>query len=145
VRLNPVNFPRAETEGYFETSPQSRFYNCIAWAAGDNTRPWWPNSQMAHWPKDVPSKVTVYAFLCLFRSLDYENCQNGSLEKGFEKVAIYALNNVVKHAAIQLSNGHWSSKIGIDNIDVEHVTLEALEGPQYGKVVRFLRRPIKKS
>ena len=42
-----------------------------------------------------------------------------SLEPGFEKVALYALGGVPKHAARQLSSGRWSSKLG-DLEDVEH-------------------------
>lgn len=142
MSLDQVNFPNAEDEGYNETSPDTKVYNCIAYAAGDTDRNWWPNSAPnGYWPKDVPNKTTVYAFLKCFRSLGYESCDDGEVEEGFEKVAIYALNNVVKHAALQLQNGHWTSKIGWD-IDIEHCTLQALVGPFYGEVVRFLKRAV---
>ena len=140
--LNPENFPNAEAEGYTEISPRSRFYNCIAWAVGEDFRPWWPNSKMAYWPDDVPSRGTVFAFLRLFKNLGYESCSDGSNEEGYEKIAVYALNQGVTHAARQLPNGHWTSKIGIENIDIEHNTIEALEGPFYGRAVRYLRREV---
>ena len=130
MSLNPDRFPNAKTEGYTDRSPKCKFYNCIAWAAGEILRPWWPNSNMAYWPDNVPSRVTVFAFLRLFRSLGYESCPDDSYEEGYEKIAIYALNQDVKHAARQLPNGHWTSKIG-SNIDIEHNTIEALEGPFY--------------
>ena len=139
--LDPVSFPHAEDEGCDETSPKTRVYNCIAHAAGDSKRFWWPHPD-AYWPKDIPLKTTVYAFLKLYRSLGYETCDDAKLEVGNEKVAIYALNYVVQHAALQLQNGHWTSKIGA-NIDVEHDTLKALDGPLYGSPVKFLKRPIK--
>ena len=89
----------------------------------------------------IPERETVYAFLSLYRSLGYENCPDGLFEAAYEKVAIYALNNVVKHTARQLSNGNWTSKVG-QNIDIEHSTLAALEGPKYGSVVRYLKRAL---
>lgn len=139
--LNPQNFPNAEIEGCTKSSEQSRFYNCIAWASEEDGRHWWPNSTMAYWPEDVPAKTTVNAFLRLFEKQGYKKCADGSHEKGCEKVAIYALKFVVTHAARQLPNGRWTSKIGIENIDIEHNSTEALEGPFYGEVVRYLMRP----
>ena len=138
--LNPKNFPLAESEGYVETSPGTRLYNCIAYAAGDLKRNWWPNSApLGYWPKDVPQRETIFAFLKLFQNLDYVKCKEESLENGFEKIAIYALNQKVTHAARQLPDGNWTSKIG-GNIDVAHTTLKTLEGPVYGEAVRFLKR-----
>jgi hypothetical protein len=46
------------------------------------------------------------------------------------------------HAAKQMESGKWSSKLG-DWEDVEHATLEALEGDFYGKVAQILKRPVK--
>ena len=140
--LDPKKFPNAESEGYKKTSEVSSFYNCIAWASGEAGRHWWPNSNMAYWPEDVPAKTTVNAFLKLFKKQGYANCADGSHEEGFEKVAIYALSFVVKHAARQLPNGGWTSKIGIGDLDIEHNSIEAIEGPHYGEVVRFLKRPV---
>ena len=37
------SFPNLKADGYQVTSPQSLEYNCIAWAAGDNTQWWWPD------------------------------------------------------------------------------------------------------
>ncbi|MCY3769465.1 MAG: hypothetical protein OXG56_08895 [Gammaproteobacteria bacterium] len=96
---------------------------------------------MAYWPKNVPGQETVCAFIELSKSLRYTTCTDGLVEDGFEKIAIYALNTKVKHVARQLSNGNWVSKVG-QNIDIEHETVEILEGPVYGKVVQYLKRPI---
>jgi hypothetical protein len=38
-----------------------------------------------------------------------------------------------------LASGTWSSKLGVSE-DIEHATLEGLEGVIYGKVVRILKR-----
>lgn len=138
---NRANFPNLTARNYTETSPRDRQYNCIAWAAGDNGA-WWEPDPMGQyfWPFGIPRRQTISAYIQAFESRGYVTCQNGSLEAGFEKVAIYALNNVPQHAARQLPNGLWTSKCG-QNIDMDH-TLDALEGPYYGRPVRFLKRQI---
>ena len=138
--VSSTNFPNAASEGYLDKSCKTPMYNCIAWAVGESHRSWWPNSEPdGYWPPGIPAKTTVYAFLTLFRSRGYTSCANGDHETTFEKVAIYALDNVVKHAARQLPNGDWTSKIG-NSVDIEHSTLRTLEGPFYGTVVRYLKR-----
>jgi hypothetical protein len=62
------------------------------------------------------------------------------VEFGWEKVAIYATDEGPAHAARQLENSRWTSKLGPDD-DIEH-TLEGLCSPLYGSVVQFLRRPV---
>ena len=63
-----------------------------------------------------------------------------ALEAGYEKVALYALAGVPKHAARQLPGGGWTSKLG-ELDDIEH-TLEGLVGSWYGNVVQILKRPV---
>jgi hypothetical protein len=66
--------------------------------------------------------------------------ENGELERGYEKVAIFVdPNNEPTHAARQLPNGMWTSKLGVWK-DVEHAKLASIEGGDYGKVVKYLRR-----
>jgi hypothetical protein len=36
-------FPRLSESTFAVTSPPDRFYNCIAWAAGDTEHLWWPD------------------------------------------------------------------------------------------------------
>lgn len=43
--------------------------------------------------------------------------------------------------ARQLPNGNWTSKLGTLE-DIEHRALSAVEGNDYGNVVRILRRPL---
>lgn len=141
LKLDPENFPNS-LEGCTVKSPEDPAYNCIAFAAGETKRFWWPNKETMYWPDGIPAKETVNSFLKLFQSLGYKNCRDGSHEIGFEKVAIYALNNKVKHVARQLPDGAWVSKLGSD-VDIEHETVKNLEGPFYGEVARFLKRPLK--
>ena len=71
-------------------------------------------------------------------------CSDGTPEDGFEKIAIYATgpsNTKPSHAARQLANGKWTSKLGQVE-DIEHDTVTAIEGPLYGLVVRYLKRQL---
>jgi hypothetical protein len=133
------DFPNFAATGGQVVSPANHRFNCIAWAAGDDTDWWWPGHPGGHWPEGVPALETVAAFIQAFATLGYTPCAMGDLEEGLEKVALYAEAGIVRHAARQLPTGRWTSKLG-PNVDVEHV-LEGLEGPLYGTVSQFLQRP----
>ena len=127
------------------TSPRKNRYNCIAWAAGSDTRWWWPSGK-GFWPYGIPREETLPAFLAAFATLGYEECQDGAVEEGYEKIALYARHNealdlVPTHAARQLCNGRWTSKLGTQE-DIEHLNVEDVNGPAYGSVVRYMRRGI---
>lgn len=63
------------------------------------------------------------------------------LEEGLVKVAIYAdEEDIPQHAARQLADGRWVSKLG-DLEDIEHTTLDALEEGVVGRVRLYLQRP----
>ena len=66
------------------------------------------------------------------------SCDDGGLEPGHEKVALYVLDGKPTHAARQLPDGAWTSKLG-RQIDIAH-TVCALEGPAYGQIAVFLKR-----
>ena len=136
----PQLFPNSRQEPFDLTSSETKSYNCIAWAYEDNTRWYWPDpSTIYFWPPGVPREETLAAFIILFESIGYTQCENGDLEDGYLKVAVYTNNlGIPTHAARQLSNGLWTSKLG-DKIDVSH-TLLSMEGGVYGNVVAFLRR-----
>lgn len=136
-------------KGSFEiTSEWTAVYNCIAFAAGEVHRKWWPvplkyARKDVYWPKKVPPKESVQSFVKAFQTLRYELCENGNLEEGFEKVAVYAKGkNSPTHAARQLPNGRWTSKLGSKE-DISHDTLHGVEGKIYGTVRRYMRRPLK--
>ncbi len=131
-------FPNLKNTYYQITSPQTRKYNCIAWAASDQKEWWWP-IHSGYWPEGAPRENTVRAFIIAYGLLGYSICDNGELEIGFEKIALYTINGVPSHAARQLDNGNWTSKLGPLE-DIEH-TLEGLIGDMYGVVTQFLKRP----
>src|SRR6266487_89857 len=112
------DFPNLSDSDYIETSPKTRKYNCIAWAAGDTSRKWWPDPRgIGYWPPSIPRETTVGAFICAYGTLGYTPCADGSYEPGFQKVALFAEKDedgerTPTHAAVQLENGHWSSKLG---------------------------------
>lgn len=137
-------FPGLRVSAYRVTSPVSRQYNCIAWAAGDPKRWWWPDrdpdNDTVFWPSGVPMNETVEAFVAAFATLGYRVCANEGLEPGIEKVALFAVGVVATHASRQLSNGRWTSKLGLSE-DIEH-DLHAIAGDVYGAVVRILARPM---
>lgn len=133
-------FPRLEEEGFSEESPASPRYNCIAWAAEVTHQFWWPRATPFFWPPGVPQTETVDAFFQAFETLGYLRCPDGLLEPGFSKIAFYAIDGRPTHAARQLPDGSWTSKLG-RHIDIIHRTLTGLEGPAYGNVVGYMKRP----
>jgi len=135
-------FPALLNSGYGITSPAEKDYNCIAWAAGDATAWWEPDPQyICFWPANIPRVYTLEAFVKAFETLGFAQCQDARCEDGFEKVTIYVSSDgIPTHAARQLSSGMWTSKLG-NSEDIEHRSLEVLEGSIYGAVAIVLKRP----
>lgn len=129
-------FPGLAETPFEITSPYDENHNCIAWAAGEQNFWWWPGR---FWPKEVPPAETRLAFIKAFATKGYEQCAGSELEDGFEKVCLYEKLGRPKHAARQLPDGRWTSKLGMEH-DILH-QLEGLSGKQYGKPALFMRRP----
>lgn len=135
--------PRLPQSTYRQTSPRTKRYNCIAWAAGDSTRWWWPPHPLvggSHWPDGLPGDVTLENFERAYETLGYRRCHGPELEDGLEKVAVYALNGTPTHAARQLASGRWTSKCG-ESFDIEHPLAEDVGGGVYGEVAFYMSRP----
>ena len=64
-------------------------------------------------------------FIDVFAMYEYYPCLSAQLESGYEKIALYIKDGVPEHAARQLPNGAWTSKLG-QLMDIEHVTLSDL-------------------
>ena len=122
---------------YTITSECTAEYNCIAWAAGDDSR-WWQHHPGYHWP--AQRSPLVSSLVGVFESLGFAVCDNGEIESGFDKVAIYADRGMWSHAARQLESGKWTSKLGPDE-DIEHDNAECLGG-LYGAVYCYMKRPM---
>lgn len=133
-------FPRLRGTAYRITSPASDVYNFIAWAAGDTEHWWWPGDPArTYWPLGAPRQETLEAFREAFAILGYVVCEQADLEPGFGKIALFAdTDGTPTHAARQLPDGTWTSKLGLSE-DIQHA-LEDLAGAVYGAVVQILKR-----
>jgi hypothetical protein len=121
------------------TSPASVDYNCIAWCAEDTER--WRQPGV-YWPTrtdagDYGLGVLVEAF----RSLGFEECEDGAFDADYDKVAVYGGTLFYTHAARQLPDGKWTSKLGRSE-DIEHETPDDVAGGVYGEVHQYMRRAI---
>lgn len=140
-RLEEV-FPKLVDTDYEKTSCADAMYNCIAWAAEDTSRPWWPDAsrEYAYWPIAV-FDTSVATFELAFSTLGYQSCGlDDTIERGFRKVAIFAADGKVQHMARQLPGGEWTSKCGKGE-DIRH-PLTTLESDTYGRVAIILRRRV---
>ncbi len=135
-------FPKLTKFNYEKTSSETTLYNCVAWAMDDNSRWWEPATGTPgyYWPGGN-AVWTVEGYANVFRMyLGFTDCENGAYEEGFVKIAIYGTPKEFNHVARLLPSGKWASKLGRD-IDIEHDTLEVLEGLEYGSIMRFMKRP----
>ncbi len=143
VELIELIFPALVGREYRVTSPEDDQYNCIGWAAGDTNRWWWPRKEEPpgknYWPAGIPRAETLETFRDAFATIGHVVCNDDRVEVGYEKIALFALQGVPKHASRQLSNGRWTSKLG-PNVDIEH-ELHDLTGIVYGSVVMVMKRP----
>jgi hypothetical protein len=134
-------FPRLTTTPFEITSARDTHYNCIAWAAGDTRRWWWPGeTPFSYWPAGVERVESIASFVEAFATLGYELSSSGVLNPDFEKVAIFASSDgIPTHMARQLTNGAWTSKLGTLE-DITHIDVSGVAGTDYGEVVAFLQR-----
>ena len=139
------DFPNLTPKTSQITSPTAVTYNCLAWAAGENFRNWWPDPlYIGYWPPNVPRRETLHAFVLAYGVLGYRPCADGALEAEVEKIALYGKGapgaETPTHAALQLASGQWTSKIG-GLEDIVHSTPDAVIGPCYGRLLCYLARP----
>ena len=76
----------------------------------------------------------------VFTGLGISVCSTDEKEPGYDKVALYARHGRWTHAARQLEDGQWTSKLGPDE-DVTHSSPKSLTGELYGEVHCIMRRP----
>src|SRR5690242_6289443 len=74
-----IAFPNLLSTGFQVTSTATTDYNCIAWAAGDDTW-WWPDgSGFGYWPPQSQREETLDAFIAAYNAVGYEPCADGLL------------------------------------------------------------------
>lgn len=131
-------FENLEADEYRETSPRNPDYNCIAWAAGDDSK-WWDALPGYYWPDGTKRSFSVDGLIKAYAAHGFVSCNDASMEAGFEKIAIYGDRRGYQHAARQLPNGKWTSKLGKLQ-DIEHNLAESLEGDEYGEIRQIMKR-----
>lgn len=132
-------FPGLDPARLRITSPETSQYNCIAYAAGDTTRFWWPDAgRFFYWPRGVVRSESFPAFQAAYESVGFTLTNDYNLMPGVEKIAIFHKGLLPIHAAKQNSDGLWSSKLG-HSFDIQH-DLEGMQGEEYGKVAFYMER-----
>ena len=135
-----AQFPDLAAAGYAIVGVSSGEYNCIAYAAGETDR-WWSHEENArcYWPAPAHRTPSIASLVAVFDALGYEPAADDSVESGYVKVALYQRNGEWMHAARQMPNGHWRSKLGPGPL-IEHDTPADLAGELYGIVHCIMRR-----
>jgi hypothetical protein len=122
---------------YKKTSEPDEFNNCIAYAAGVFDE-WWQHTPGYKW--HAFRSESIESLVALFANLGYERCDSGEVETGYEKVVLYERGRLWTHAARQLPDGKWTSKLGPDE-DIRHDSADCICGAKYGTVYCYMRRP----
>jgi hypothetical protein len=142
-------FPKLLPSEYRRISKAAPRYNCMAFANGDK-RHWWEPERHGggfRWPDTVSKKSTVEAHAEVFEQDGFTRTTSRSHDPEFEKVAIYADSNGAFSHVTKSDGRVWKSKLGKGQ-DIEHPSLDVLEGNQYDEygtvVVLLQRRMIKK-
>ena len=144
-------FPKLSHDNGFKVSSKATpVYNCIAWAYKLDNRWMWPNTGeysfldgVHYWPSDEILDCDVSNFIEAFKLKGYECCDNSCFEPEYrnkQKIALYVKPGTTEctHAARELSNGCWTSKLGND-CDIQHGTPDTIENDGYGKVHCFMK------
>jgi hypothetical protein len=134
--------PQLRGSDYEPQSVRNVAYNCFAWAAREFETWMEPpgTASWAFWPADLPTWDTLENYVRAFAQREFAECLDGSLESGYEKIALFVdEGGAPLHAARQLESGRWTSKLG-KGIDIEH-QLATIDGsPAIGRVAVFMKR-----
>jgi hypothetical protein len=123
---------------YDVTSEPTDAYNCIAFAAGDESSWWDPiEDEDYYWPEGAPRRYTLDAYVRAFELTGFTACEDDALEEGYDKIAVYVGEDGSVHAARQIDGLYWKSKLGRLH-DIKH-PLNALVG-HYGAVRVLMRK-----
>jgi hypothetical protein len=138
--------PTLARDGYRITSPSNDQYNCVAWVGRSQSAWWEPALAIGTWFRKVDESELdegdMDEYIALFEFWGYKRCQEGSLETGVEKIAVFGSEQDFDHVAYQRPDGDWSSKLGPLN-DIRHPCVESLVGKggmEYRPIVVFMSR-----
>ncbi len=128
-------------------------YNCFAWAAHHRDVFWSPlpidrrpfqrpDGVSLDWPFDAAEDTKLSTMISIYSNYGYEVCNDGLLEEGYRKIALYGTSDCITHAARQLvtdkERGKWTSKLG-QWFQITHGDPTTIEGNEYGPVIQYLR------
>lgn len=131
-------FPGLREGAFRITSPETQAYNCLAWAGGVDSSKWYPDPwDLYYWP-EADGEDSLEGWVRAYGALGFDRCEDGAMEAGYTKVAIYGFEDAPLHIARQLPSGLWTSKLG-DGEDIEH-ELSGLIGEKYGEILIYMRR-----
>ena len=110
---------------YQVLAPATAAYNCISWSIGVTDHWEWPGDTEAVFD----NLYSQYGYVRVF-GLNYE------VQPGIDKVVLYGTQNPdgsikATHAARQLPDGSWSSKLG-QGLLIRHAMPDDLDGSDYG-------------
>lgn len=152
-----LKFPKLKGDSDFKVIKKScPDYNCFAWAAHHDDVFWTPLPEdkrpllfdgiSYNWPYESTDDTQLTTMVRLYGKLGYEECQDGSIEDGFRKIALYGTNDAVTHAARQLVSpkvrGKWTSKLG-SWFCIQHGDASTIEGDDYGQVIKYMKMPFR--
>jgi hypothetical protein len=138
--MHGLNLPNLTRGNHTVTSGMTPEYNCVSHAIYEDLISLWPDDDN-RWPISVECSETIEAFVKLFSQMAFKEVPliESNAVAGYEKIAIFAVDEVPTHVARQLDNGRWTSKLGT-LADIDHADLRCLENGEYGIVVRVMRR-----
>ena len=140
-------FPKLRPGLYRLKSPRDPQYNCFAFAANDTQHIWeytGPGRLGGYfWPAEIRGD-SLADYLRVYELLGFQVCDTADLEPDIVKIAIYVDHDSLPcHVARQTRRGTWKSKLGIRGHDIEHASLELLEGDEqdeYGHVAKLMKK-----
>ena len=125
-------------------------HNCFGFAVGSK-KFWQPPSihgdpegdPRFYWPPellgDADENTWVSRYVAAAQAKGFSECgEDASLEVEFEKIVLIHSGGVFKHAALQIDEKRWKSKLGLLS-DLEHPLEFMLRNP-FGKGTIYMKR-----
>jgi hypothetical protein len=142
MAINESEYPEL-AGNYIPRSEPNPAYNCAAFVVGVEDE-WWEAGLV--WPDDLEKDDTIAVYVQLYERYGFEVCPDGTFEAGHEKIALYGFDEempdgtveIFEHAAIQVGEGQWKSKMGADD-DIEHSRPEVVAKYNW-RVMRYMKR-----
>lgn len=124
----------------FELIPNSESieYNCISHTLNIDNDICWPYDENNYWP--VKRELNKESFDSFYEYHGFEKIDflDFSYDPKYIKVALYCKKGIPTHAAIQINENFWESKVGELGI-IKHDLFE-IENETYGEATQIYRK-----